>query len=809
VDETQAVASQEHADLEIIQLTDQAKRGDLSGLRQYLARTREEADWNDRTFVLDRVVPWIPLPTLDFACDTEPSAADLFVIRTSFFSSLAWKKRGSGTADKITEDRWNAASNCIKEALAARDRAVQLDPQDPTSHVRVLQSLGIFCPLWPEMQSTFQRAISLAPTIVDAHRPIVSIMSKRWGGSHEQSLEFARSSFAKAAPGGDMAFCLFWAHFLVYTHYLSFDDNKQDAEQYLHSSRVADELNAAFDAWTQAPYVPRRASVPLLHHAAVRFYMTHDLDRLRKALSLIGGVFYREPWNFLGDARTVFDRATLIAAGKKPDEPEDFEYLDICFAAIASCQRNVTNNDLPRALASLVVALQKSQHAPAEQQPHLKPLVMLSMSWLNLKMRKEKDATKLREDAIVLLDAIETPILSARYQFQLGEALERVGEWRRSIPIWEQAIAQASDDTEPQRIATVLHKMGEAYVKIGANEQAAIPLRSALKIYRNLSGDPRLPTVLLTLGNALRKIEPAQAEACYRDAAQLHEAAMKPQSATAAWANLGLLCSEQKRFDEALAFQQKTLRIREQNPNSLRTSMASILNNIANTYRRMRRFKEAHDSIDRAIKYLSANDTMLAAAYGTRGDIFEDAGDDKHAAEWHRKACDERSRQPSTNLEDYAHNLEHAIATLSRLGKTKDVPQLEHMLTSVRASLAAIPKGEFDEDKGKDPAESAAVIIELRIGLGANRPGTRASVAAFARSLRNEVDRLGAGRYTGSISVPEMTTLTFTCKDSEFLFRALEPHLTAEEICAGAKIIIRQGLSHRDVLIPVRREMVN
>ena len=647
MDEVQATASQEHADLEIIRLTEQAKSGDLSGLRQYLSRARATADWNDRTFVLDCVVHWIPLATLDFACETEPSAADLFVIRSSFFSSLAWKKRGSGAADKIAEDRWSAAANCIKEALAARDKAVQLDPQDPTAHVRVLQSLGIFDAFWPEMQATFQKATNLAPDIVDVYRPIVSIMSKRWGGSHEKSLDFARSSFAKAAPGSDMAFCLFWAHFLVYTHFLYFDDNKQEANQYLHSSRVADELQTAFDAWTQSPYVPRRASIPLLHHAAVRFYMTHDLDRLRKALSLIGGVFYRKAWNFLGDGRTVFDRATLIAAGKKPDEPEDSQHLEICFTAIASCQRSVINNDLPRALASLVVALEKSQHAPADQQPHIKPLVMLSMSWLNLKMRKEKDSAKLREDAIVLLDAIETPLQSARYQFQLGEALERVGEWRRSIPVWEQAIAQAGDDTEPQRIAGMLHKMGEAYVKIGALEQAAVPLRCALKIYRNLSGDPRLSTILLTLGNALRKIEPAEAEACYRETAQLHEAAMKPQSATAAWANLGLLCSEQGRFDEALTFQQKVLRVREQNANTLRTSLASILNNIANTYRRMRGFKEAHESIDRAIKYLSANDTMLASAYGTRADIFEDAGDDKHAAEWHRKAWMIKASAPS------------------------------------------------------------------------------------------------------------------------------------------------------------------
>jgi tetratricopeptide (TPR) repeat protein len=805
----QQAASTQHADLEILQLTNQVKRGDLSGLRQYLARTRETSDWNDRSFVLDEVVPSITLPALDFACDTEPGAADLFVIRASYFTNLAWRKRGSGTADKITEDRWAASANCIKEALAARDRAVQLDPQDPTAHVEVLQSLGIFCPLWPEMRATFQRVTALSADIILAHRPIVSILAKRWGGSHEQSLDFARTALAKAPPGSDMAYCLFWAHNLVYTHPIHFDNDPEAADKYLHSQPVTDELNAAFDAWTNPPYLPRRSSIPLLHTSAAWFYRTRDLDRLRKALNLIGGVFDDGPWRSFGDPRAAFDRATLIAAGKLPDEPENFEYLDASFAAIASCLHSVNNNDLPRALASLVVAVQKLQAAPADQQPHLKPLVMLNMSWLNQKMKKEKDAAKLREDALALLDAIPEPLQSARYQFQLGEALERLGEWRRSIPVWEQALAQAGDDTEPQRISEMLRKMGAAYTRIGARDQAAVPLRSALRICHQLPGDPRLPVLLINLGNAVRKAEPAEAEACYREAAQIHEAAMKPLAASAPLANLALLYCDQGRFQEALALQQKVFHIREQNSKAPRSSLASVLNNIANTFRQMRQFKEAHAAIDRAIKHLSAEDTLLSSAYGTRADIYEDAGDDKHAAEWHRKSCDERGRQPSPDLQELANNLEHAIACLTRLGKTKEIPALQQSLTSVRKSIASIPQGEFDENKGKDPAEAAAVLIELRVGLRSGRTGTHGRVAAFARSLWDEASRHNAGRYTGSVASTETTTLTFTGKDSDHLYQVLEPHLAIEEMCAGAKIVIRQGLNHREVHIPVRPEMVN
>lgn len=607
---------------EVHDLIDQVKRADISGLRVYLARTRAEADWQDRDFILDRVVHWIPLTALDFACETEPDAADLFLIRASFFSSLARKKRGGGTTDKVTEDSWQTAANCIKAALEALEKSTRLDPDDPTALVRVLPSLGIFCELLPKMRETFQRATQLAPDLAPAYQPVITIQSERYGGSHEQSLEFARSAFAKSGPGSDMAYGLFWAHFLVYTHFIHFDKDEAAVARYFKDPAVVDELSAAFDTWTRPPYVPRRSSIPYLHYAANWFYQVKDLDRLRAAFALTGDVYSSDPWGTFGDAQTIHDRARLVAAGITPDEPEDSEQLNECLAAISLALKAVANNDLPRALASLVVAFEKAKNAPAAQQPHLKPLVMLNMSWLNQKMRKESDASKLRSDATALLETITTPMQSARYQFSLAESLERAGESRRAISAWEQALAQAGENAEPERIGLILLKMGEAYVRIGALQHAVVPLRSALEIFRNLPGDPRITGVLLSLGNALRKTDLAEAEILYREVASIHEANMKLLSATVPWANLALICSEQGRFDEALAYQLKVLKVREQSSGVSSTLLAGAHNNLANTYRRTGRFKEAHDSIDRALKHLSSADSRLATAYDTRGQTF-------------------------------------------------------------------------------------------------------------------------------------------------------------------------------------------
>jgi len=96
-------------------LTEQVKQGNLNGLREYLARTRTEANWNDRIFMLQLVVRSIRLAALNFACEAEPEAADLSLIRCAFYSDLAKTMRGSGTSDEVTKESFGNSAECIRQ----------------------------------------------------------------------------------------------------------------------------------------------------------------------------------------------------------------------------------------------------------------------------------------------------------------------------------------------------------------------------------------------------------------------------------------------------------------------------------------------------------------------------------------------------------------------------------------------------------------------------------------------------------------------------------------------------------------------
>jgi hypothetical protein len=274
-------------DAELAELTRQVQEGHLGGLREYLARTRANGDWQDRVYVLEGVAPKASIDVLNAACSSEPAAADLILIRCIHYSELAATMRGVGTADQVTAARFQNSAACAKAALADLAKTTELDNQDPTAHALILKPLTIFSQT-ALMQQSFEKATAIAPDLVPAWRSMTNVLTKRWGGSHEASVDFARKAMTTAGPGSDMAICLFWAHSLVRSHYANFDKDAQAARLYGKNPQVVEELNAALDHWIAPPYVARRSSIPYLRTASHWYRLAGDEDRFKKVIAFTG-----------------------------------------------------------------------------------------------------------------------------------------------------------------------------------------------------------------------------------------------------------------------------------------------------------------------------------------------------------------------------------------------------------------------------------------------------------------------------------------------------------------------------------------
>jgi tetratricopeptide (TPR) repeat protein len=477
--------------------------------------------------------------------------------------------------------------------------------------------------------------------------------------------------------------------------------------------------------------------------------------------------------------------------------------VDKCLAFIAHGVDALQDGNFTLAEGAFRVALAGAKALPPEQGRDLMPLALLNMSRLRKRQNREDDARQLREQAIAQLEQSAPSLPNTFFHFSMANVLMEFGEYRRAIPFWEQAI-QLDDVKEPIDLAHMLARVGECYNRSGLKDHAAIPLRAAIKIFRKYPEDPRLPAALITLGNALRKSTPAEAEACYREVADWHVARGQLLSATPAWGNIGILCSEQGRYAEALEYLEKVRKIREQSAGVPTPAIAITLNNIANCYRRMGKFEEAFTAVSRAIDLLQdKGGSELASAYGTRGLIFLDQEKDTEAVEWLRRAYEHNQKLPSPNLDTIVDDLQREIAALRRLGRADDLKDAEARLASVHTAMKAVPQIDRDLTALDRPVQ-CAVFVELNVGTWGRSLNEKGKDVQLGSRLEEVLEANNLGWYAGKLTIPESVTMILYGSDAELLFEAIEPTLRSEPICAGARITIRQRDGQREMIIPSR-----
>ncbi len=409
--------------------------------------------------------------------------------------------------------------------------------------------------------------------------------------------------------------------------------------------------------------------------------------------------------------RHELNELQVTAAHETPLEAKVFAFL---FQAIEAQHRG----NLPAANKLIEIALRLTDEMPPDEAAGFRALGRCSLALLREKEDRPDDAAKEREEAMQLVDRASKSDFLRKKPFPelMSALLMDLHEYRRAIPFCEGAVQQSLEANDPIGIADMLSREGHCYSYCGLKDQAAIPLRAALKVLRNYPQEPRLTEVLIGLGNALRKSSPGEAEELIKEAANVHVAKAHLESATTAWVNLGVLHAEQGRNTEALDYYQKALEVREKSPGTSPIRVAMLLNNIANCHRRSRNFEEASRLVDRAIEMLKSENTpKIASAYGSKGQILQDAGNDSEAAEWLRKSYAERQKQPSPDYELIIENLGYEIASLQRLGRTEDAAEAEARMAATREAMKAIPDANVDMSTlTAEPA--GAVLIELAFG---------------------------------------------------------------------------------------------
>lgn len=483
------------------------------------------------------------------------------------------------------------------------------------------------------------------------------------------------------------------------------------------------------------------------------------------------------------------------------------EAVTDCFGFILHAKVEAHEGRFGPAHQALAVALLKAREMPPEFLPDFRAAHVYAILAVQSRQRREDVGPEKRSLAAQLLGQPSACDSVGLYQSLMFDLLAQLGEHQRAIPFAERALGMAVEKKDSSSIGFWLLNLGRCYARLGLRDHAEIVYRAAARVFRNEPGDPRLPHALLELGSSVRKSVPSEAEALYKEAAAWWEAKGQLESATPAWSNLGILCSDQRRFEEALDYYERVRRVRESSPGTSRARVGIVYNNLGSCYRKMGRFREAHAAVDRAIAVLSEPGTLsaydpnsLASCLGTKGLILRDEGRDLESIEWFRRACAGFEHHPTPNFENIIEELEHEEAALTRLNRADEAREVRERIQSVQKRMGETPipshNGVAERASNKN-----ALLIEMDGGM---REANYREIATVGVRLSEILEERKLGDWHSLIRVPECSTLIFYGPDADAMFAAVEPDLRTDLRFAGATVTIRQGAQQRQVLMPHR-----
>lgn len=152
----------------------------------------------------------LPVEASDF---TEPLAAvegahryPLLVLLGRFHIAEAWRARGDGYADKVTEAGWAGFKKNLARAADLFAEAHQLRPDFPEAPTHMLAVAAGLSASSLELRAWFDRAVAAQADYALAYSQLLWFMMPRWSGTHEEMMAFAQECvrtqwYDTAVPG--------------------------------------------------------------------------------------------------------------------------------------------------------------------------------------------------------------------------------------------------------------------------------------------------------------------------------------------------------------------------------------------------------------------------------------------------------------------------------------------------------------------------------------------------------------------------------------------------------------------------------
>ncbi|MFG2692713.1 hypothetical protein [Kitasatospora sp. NPDC048407] len=294
-------------DPELKLLLERGRAGDWPGVRAVLEQARDQADlvlMLDLVSDLSGSEEWLAR-----AVEQDPEDALALLVCGARQLVWGWEARSGAYAKYVREEQWRLFGERLERAEEQLFEVAEREPDwlGPWYFLQVT-GRGISVATGVATQR-FDAAVRRFPHHPASHRQRLQQLCAKWGGSHEEMHDFARTSMLAAPEGSRLGELVALAHI---EHWLSLD-NGEDG-RYIRDAAVARSLHEAAERSIWHPgFVRDRAWIGAHNAFAMAFSLSGEHRAAGRVFTELDGRVTRSPWQYLGDPADAYRSRRAIA----------------------------------------------------------------------------------------------------------------------------------------------------------------------------------------------------------------------------------------------------------------------------------------------------------------------------------------------------------------------------------------------------------------------------------------------------------------------------------------------------------------
>lgn len=262
---------------------------------------KEQQSPEEKYFNADGAGKCMTISAIDQWCEDEPDNADAWLCKGARYITWAWSARGYGPGSSVSDDDAELFFERLEISWECLCEATKLNTIDPTPWAFML----IICKCHSEYREyrddVFANAIDRDPENWPAHINMVIALTKKWGGEHEDMLDFAHSVSKNARDGSDIPLVLVRAYMEYRMYEVAFCDNEQGAQEFLNRADIRQNIDEAYQrSIAHKDYKMHKSSVYLQHHLTAWYWLTKERDKLQFIFRSLDHKMYDLHWDLMG-----------------------------------------------------------------------------------------------------------------------------------------------------------------------------------------------------------------------------------------------------------------------------------------------------------------------------------------------------------------------------------------------------------------------------------------------------------------------------------------------------------------------------